>query len=686
MKKLAIVSYTAESVNSYYNQIKSLFGNKISIEKYCLDDFAANGYIVIDADVLLIPSYHLFKKIREHVNKDTELLFANRTISKSGMDKINSINKGAKVVLVDESPEMAEQIISIIYQLGARHIELNSYWATDLNKSRGEIYIILGQTDYIPENTKEIINVGNSLLDINSIIDIGTKFDLFSVLDRKDIVRSYTEIKTANFGFLKILGLTNSRESQLDILLQTIDAGVIGINTEGEIFLYNDNAKEILGRNYEDVINRSGLELMPEIPFSIALRNLKPVEEKIIKINGYDVVVSVNPLLHSKKTYGAVAIIRKYSDLEKQEYLLRKKLIGKGYAAKYDFKDIFGKSSSITECINIARRMSRSNSSVLITGETGTGKELFAQAIHNNSLRKEYQFVPVNCGAFPESLLESELFGYEDGAFTGARKGGKPGLFELAHNGTLFLDEITEMPMNLQVKLLRVLQEREVVRLGGDRIIDVDIRIVAATNKDIKEMVERGEFRQDLFYRLNVLPLKIPPLRNRREDIIGLIDYLKKTFNSNFILKEKAKELLINYNWNGNVRELRNCVEYLVNLGLDEIDGKDLPIDFKVSDDEEIFVVEHELMLEFLEHAGNNIKKYVFVLEELRNAYINEKRLGRRSISEIAKSKKLFISEQEIRSILNSLEKYKMAEINKGRSGTVITDFGIKILNHLLSG
>src|SRR5699024_10187718 len=155
----------------------------------------------------------------------------------------------------------------------------------------------------------------------------------------------------------------------------------------------------------------------------------------------------------------------------------------------------------------------KSNSSILITGETGTGKELFAQAIHNNSPRNRYQFVPVNCGAFPESLLESELFGYEEGAFTGARKGGKPGLFELAHNGTLFLDEIAEMPMNLQVKLLRVLQEREVVRIGGDRIINVDIRIVAATNRDLKSMVKRGEFRQDLYYRLNVLPLNIPPLR-----------------------------------------------------------------------------------------------------------------------------------------------------------------------------
>lgn len=687
MKTLAIVSYTIESINSYYNQVKSLFSDKIIINKYNLEDFKNTKDIEIDSDVLLIPSYHLFSKIKKNVSKKTELLFADRTISKAGMDKINNIKKGSKVVLIDESPEMADQIISIIYQLGARHIDLNSYWATDNNNLEDKIIIILGQSDYTPIKAKEIINIGNSLLDINSIIDIGTKFDLFSVLDRQDVVRSYTEIKTANFGLLKILGLTNSRESQLDILMQSIDAGVIGINPDGNIFLYNENAKEIVKKDNDSVINKNGLEFLPEIPFKYTLENLKAAEEKIIKINEYDVVVSVNPLLHSKKMYGAVAIIRKYSDLEKKEYILRKKLIGKGHSAKYNFDDIFGISSAITESKNIARRMSLSDSSILITGETGTGKELFAQAIHNNSLRKEYQFVAVNCGAFPESLLESELFGYEEGAFTGARKGGKPGLFELAHKGTLFLDEITEMPMNLQVKLLRVLQEREVVRLGGDRIIDIDIRIVAATNKNLKEMVDKSEFRQDLFYRLNVLPLKIPPLRDRREDILGLFDYIKQTFNSGFILNDKAKEILVNYSWKGNVRELRNLVEYLVNLGLLEIDDKDLPIDFR----ENNFVlnlsqVEKEKIAEFTELVGNNLRKYIFVLLELKSAYIKNQRMGRRSITEIAKNKNIFISEQEIRTILINLENYNMAEIFKGRSGSVITEFGIKTLNYLTMG
>lgn len=688
MIKLAVVSYTIESVNSYYYQIKSLFSDNIKIDRYCLEDLKNNSSLKIDADVLLIPSYHLFKKIKNNTNRSTELLFANRTISKAGMDKIYDLKSGSKVVLIDESPEMAEQIISTIYQLGARQIEINSFWSQDKENLEDKTFIVLGQSDYIPENAKEIINIGNSLLDINSIIDIGAKFDMFSVLDRQDIVNSYTEIKSANFGFLQMLGLTNSRESQLDILLQAIDAGVIGINVDGEIFLYNNIAKDIFKKDFNGK-DKNGIKLLPEIPFDYTLKNLKPSEEKIIRINSYDVVISVNPLIHSNKMYGAVAIIRKYQDLENKEYILRKKLVGKGYAAKYHFEDIYGNSTAIKECKNIAMRMSKSNSSILITGETGTGKELFAQAIHNNSLRKNYQFVPVNCGAFPENLLESELFGYEEGAFTGARKGGKPGLFELAHKGTLFLDEITEMPLNLQVKLLRVLQEREVVRLGGDRIIDVDIRVIAATNKDIKELTERGEFRKDLYYRLNVLPLKIPPLRERRDDILGLIDYLKKSFKSNFDFTQDAKEILANYSWNGNVRELRNCVEYLVNLGLEKVDVNDLPVYLRENNNQYEYEpnnMQPEEITQLLNKAGSNIKKYKFVLETLKCAYVNNKRTGRRSIYEKAKNLGLFISEQEIRTILINLDELKLAEVNKGRGGSVITESGIKAVNYLSTG
>ena len=683
-KTLTIISYSIESINAYYAQIKSLFSDNIIVNKITIDDIKIHKNI--DADVILIPSYDMFKKVKEYIKKGTDLIFANRTISKSGLEKIMDIEEGTEVILIDESSEMTEQMISVIYQLGGSHIDLKSYWSVE-EDIEDKTIIILGQSNYIPNSVKKIINIGNSLLDFNTIIDIGMKFNLMYMLNRKDIGTSYKEVKTANFGLAEILGQSNSRESQLDILLEVIDAGVIGINTNGTIFLYNDHAKKILELKEEQVISKNGIELFTQIPFNFTLQSLKPVEEKIIKIKGEDVIVTVNPLIHSEKLYGAVAIIRKYRDTENKQHMLRKKLIGKGYKARYDFNHIIGKSNAINKCKDIAKRMAKSNSSILITGETGTGKELFAQAIHNNSPRNRYQFVPVNCGAFPESLLESELFGYEEGAFTGARKGGKPGLFELAHNGTLFLDEIAEMPMNLQVKLLRVLQEREVVRIGGDRIINVDIRIVAATNRDLKSMVKRGEFRQDLYYRLNVLPLNIPPLRERREDILFLIEEVQKQFNSNFTLTEKAKELLLSHNWEGNVRELRNYVEYFVNLDSKIIKAKDLPFSYDLEMEDELDIGgKGGIIMKFIETTGNDIRKYIFILEELQKAYIDNRRLGRRSIHRIAKSKGIFLSEQEIRTMLAELEKLFMVKVSKGRTGTVITKEGIRALEYLRMG
>ena len=684
-KTLAIVSYSIESVNSYHAQIKSLFSEKIIIKKFCLDD--AEIEKGINADVILVPSYDMFEKIKKYIKKETDLVFASRTISRLGLEKIMNIEEGTEVVLIDESSQMTEQMISVIYQLGGTHVDLKSYWSIQKEDIRDKAVIILGQSDYLPDSTKEIINIGNSLLDFNTIIDMGMKFNLMYMLNRQDIARSYREVETANFGLAEILEETNNRESQLKILLQVIDAGVIGINSEGNIFMYNENAKKIVKLQEEEVINKNGIELFTQIPFNYALKDLKSVEEKLIKVHGEDVAVSVNPMIHSGKLYGAVAVIRKYSDTEKKQHALRKQLIGKGYKAKYKFDSIIGKSEAINKCKDIAKRMAKSNSSILITGETGTGKELFAQSIHNSSPRKNYPFVAVNCGALPESLLESELFGYEEGAFTGARKGGRPGLFELAHNGTLFLDEIAEMPMNLQVKLLRVLQEREIARIGGDRIINVDIRIIAATNKNIKKMVERGEFRQDLYYRLNVLPLNIPPLRSRKEDILFLIEEIKEEFNGNFLLTEKAKELLLSHDWNGNVRELRNYVEYFINLDSKIIKAKDLPFAYEENSNyEDVSEKENEMIMKFLETAGNDIRKYVFVLKELEKAYINNKRLGRRSIHQIAKSKGIFLSEQEIRRILNNLEKFFMVDIAIGRSGTTITKEGIQALKYITMG
>jgi transcriptional regulator with PAS, ATPase and Fis domain len=243
--------------------------------------------------------------------------------------------------------------------------------------------------------------------------------------------------------------------------------------------------------------------------------------------------------------------------------------------SKHHFNDLIGNSPSFLAAKKLAQRISGSDSSVLLIGESGTGKELFAHSIHNDSNRSSLPFVAINCASIPEHLLESELFGYEEGAFTGAKKGGKKGQFEIANNGTLFLDEIGDMPLSMQSKLLRVLQEKEIQRIGGQKSIPVNVRIIAATHRDLEKMVEEGKFRQDLYYRLNVIKIDIPPLRKRKDDIelisMSLLKKLEGRFYRKGIeLSPEVMEKLMQHSWPGNIRELENVLERCINV----LDGK----------------------------------------------------------------------------------------------------------------
>lgn len=262
---------------------------------------------------------------------------------------------------------------------------------------------------------------------------------------------------------------------------------------------------------------------------------------------------------------------------------LRQELIGRGHFAKYEFSDIIGSSIEMQEQKYIAKRISDTELSVLIRGENGTGKELFASAIHNSSSRRKYPFVAVNFSALSDDLIESELFGYEEGAFTGARKGGKTGLFEQANGGTIFLDEIGDISLKTQTRLLRVLQEKEIMRVGGDCIIAVDVRIIAATNKNLEEMIEAREFREDLYYRLKMGEIQIPPLRQRTCDIGPIIDKTLETrFDYKVEMESKVRDILIMQDWKGNVRELINTIMYMEAIAIDhKITVKDIPINFR---------------------------------------------------------------------------------------------------------
>lgn len=690
MKTVAILNYDPKSADIYGAQIENVFSNNVIVEKYSINNGPLTG--TIKADLVLVQNEDVYEKTKHNIPEDTSIMFCYRTISKEGYYKILNLPEHSEVYILDETMEMSKDIISIIYEKGIRNLTLLPACPDNIHDLRNKTVILLGESSILPKDAKEIINIGSSLLDIITIVSLGFRLKLDYLIKNKDIQSSYSEIIPANYGLADLLGKFNITEGMLNVLLNVIEDGVIGIDLNGIISSINGKARQILEIKEENLSNCNAVTLLPNIPFSEVLQKRRPVKDLLIKINGYDVIVSVEPIFHSGKLFGAYAIMKEFGEAELKQHKFRTRIIGKGHVAKYNFSNIVGTSEEITNCKEKAMRMADSNSTVLITGDSGTGKELFAQAIHNNSIRRNYQFVVINCGALPENLLESELFGYEEGSFTGARKGGKPGLFELAHNGTLFLDEIGEMPLSLQSRLLRAIQERQVMRLGGDRLIDIDVRLIAATNRNISEMVRNGEFREDLFYRLNVLKLKVPSLNSRKQDIPLIIESLKKAFNGSFTLADSAVEALMKHDWRGNVRELKNYVEYLVNLNMETVEAPDLPF----YDDDLAEVPEEKMTrgidrncvrnspLELLrETAGKTIDSHLFVLRQLEKGYRENKRLGRRSIYKECENNSLFISEQEIRTILMNLERCGLAKILKGRGGSVITETGLELLKGL---
>jgi len=361
-----------------------------------------------------------------------------------------------------------------------------------------------------------------------------------------------------------------SVRSMLEAIINSTEDAISVVDEQGKGLLINPAYTRLTGLNPEEVINKpADVDISEgESMHMRVLQTRKPVRGVPMKVGPKrkDVIVNVAPIVVDGELKGSVGIIHDLSEIKKlNEELEKARRIIRTLEAKYTFSDIIGNSKEMKIAIDAAQKAALTNATVLIRGESGTGKELFAHAIHNASSRKFNQFVRVNCAALSPSLLESELFGYEEGAFTGAKKGGKKGLFEVASGGTIFLDEIGELELNTQAKLLRVLQEKEIVRVGGTKSITVDVRVIAATNVNLEKAIKNGTFREDLYYRLTMLPISIPSLRERKSDIPLLSRHLIKKLNVEYGrniegISEEVLHVFLEYTWPGNVRELENII------------------------------------------------------------------------------------------------------------------------------
>lgn len=416
---------------------------------------------------------------------------------------------------------------------------------------------------------------------------------VIGIITNEDILEYYKDrFEKKQTALACSLNSMREHNRELDSIIEAFSDGIYISDEKGYGIRVNKAYEQITGLTSKELINKDLAEIVAKGIISKS-STLKAIEKKkpITYTQKYkdnkELLVSSNPIFNDEgELYRVVTTARDITELNQ----LQKRLSESDERSKKYYQElillreqqmetgeIVAVSQSMCAVVDLAKRAAKVDSTCLILGESGVGKDVIARLIHSNGKRCKQPFIKINCGAIPRELLEAELFGYEVGAFTGARKEGKPGMFEMAHEGTFFLDEIGEMPLDLQVKLLEILQDRTLYRVGGTKPIRIDVRIIAATNRNLAEMVKKGLFREDLYYRLNIIPIEIPPLRERPEDILPLVEMMLRQLNERFAknttLSSEVQQCLLNYQWPGNIRELHNIIERMMVMSREEIVG-----------------------------------------------------------------------------------------------------------------
>jgi len=513
---------------------------------------------------------------------------------------------------------------------------------------------------YILETGESELNRRQVVADISIITSrMPVKDEKGNITGAVAVFRDISEIIDLNYEIYKL----KEMQSLLEGIFHSTQDAISVCDENGMGVLINPAYTKLIGLSEEDIIGRPAtIDIVKgESIHMKVIETKKPVKEARLRVGPHnkEVVASAAPIIVDGELKGSVGVIHDLTEIRRlNSELMQAKQIIRNLEAKYTFDDIIGNDQLMINALDKAKQAALTPATVLLRGESGTGKELFAHAIHNLSYRKYNQFVRVNCAAINENLLESELFGYEEGAFTGALKGGKVGLFEQAHGGTIFLDEIGEIPLSTQVKLLRVLQEKEIVRVGGTSQVNIDVRVIAATNAPLEKAIEEGRFREDLYYRLNVLPIHIPPLRNRKSDFNHLILHLISKFNQEYgrsveDIDADALNKLKTYDWPGNVRELQNIIgRSIINMKYNEIIIKESNIP-RLSYNNS-FQSNKDNKSNSIKYNNNEVKSLKNIMDELEKEVILDA-LNRNNGNRTITAKELQVS---VRNLYYKLEKY----------------------------
>ncbi len=664
-KKITVLAIDEQISIFFERELKKIFSDLFSIDYRNLDMEPVPP--VYDTDLILYTDPGILNKLINIIKCDAPTLMMKRTITREALQKLRKIPAGKKALVTNINQYMANETMALIYQLGITDVQFFPYYKGKSDYTEDAEYIIVPEAepyDFISDIEAEIILTGNRVFDISNVVDILSILHIDNLESEKIIKKYMFKVPTFWYGFE--YGWENRRVllNQWKLLLNELSSGVIISDARHQIELINDKARDILDFISAKVIGEKLNDIFQDKNIKKVILSTRDKKDKLLNYQGQDLVITVKNIEVDDNFYGKIIIVKPYQEMLKIQQKIHKKIVGKGYRSEYKFSDLIGRDPVLSEACQIGKKVANSDSTVLLQGASGTGKEIFAGALHNYSPRKDKPFVAINCATLPRNLLESELFGYEEGAFTGAKKGGKIGLFERANEGTLFLDEIADMPVNLQARLLRAIEQKEIIRVGGSSVITVNVRLIAASNKDLLEMVNNGEFREDLFYRLNVFQIKLPSLSERKKDIPLLIEYFLSEWGYKREFLRDFELFYTNYSWPGNVRELKNVLKYMVTISEDVLSFSDLPSYLKRKK----------------YYVNKKFRGQYLLLKLLYSRERYGKNTGRRSLTAAFNKKYYSVSEMEIRELIAELADKDKIFVKRGRGGNQITEEGINDL------
>jgi sigma-54 dependent transcriptional regulator, acetoin dehydrogenase operon transcriptional activator AcoR len=613
-------------------------------------------------------------------------IVAGRTVNPERLDLVVELPPGTRALFVNDEEATARECVEALAALGLDYVDFVP-WHPGLPapSERFEVAVTPGEAALVPPGCGRVIDLGARVLDFPTLAELLDRLGLL----RRGAARFSRGYLTKIIQVAQRLARSIDEERRLNDrlkgVLDCLSKGVLVYESSGRVSACSDSLMALLGASRTDGRGLTLQRLARGKALLDFLTGPGPDETGEFRISGRDIAVR-----RFETPEGRVATFRAEGDAEAPESRLGLEYRRRGYVAKYEMDDIVGESASIGRARRIAARLAATDLSILIHGESGTGKELFASAIHAASSRRSGPFLAVDLGALSDDLIESELFGYEDGAFTGARKGGKPGLFELADGGTIFLDEIGHVSAKVQNRLLRVLQEKEVMRVGGSEIKRIDVRVIAASNEDLFEVSRRGTFRQDLYFRLKTGTLRIPPLRERREDIPLIAKaFVEAECPLGIDIESELLRAFERYDWPGNVRELRNLIAYM--LAVREgpsIGTRELPDEsfFEQSDAAEVARRGSRPEESGAEAAAGLDEADDFVLASLDRLEREGRRGGRDSLARLAAERGLDLSPAMARARLEDLAARGLVISSRGRRGTRLSPEGRRLVSSPTNG